>query len=60
MPFSPLLNALIHTQQPVPTCGDYDLSHRGAQSWFCNPANGLAQNANATVYPNPSDAVRER
>jgi hypothetical protein len=46
-----------HATQPVPTCGDTQPSTSGAQSWYCDPAKGLAQNPNAATYPNPSDLV---
>jgi hypothetical protein len=49
--------ALFNTQQAVPTCGDIDIGRRGAQPWYCDPAKGLAQNPNAAMFPNPSDAV---
>ncbi|WIA11320.1 hypothetical protein OEZ85_011443 [Tetradesmus obliquus] len=43
--------------RPVPTCGDWNLQQRNAQPWICDLARGLAQNPNATMYPNPSDAM---
>jgi hypothetical protein len=43
--------------QAVPTCGDTQPGIAGAQSHYCNPALGLAQNPNAQTYPNPSDSV---
>jgi hypothetical protein len=44
--------------QAVPTCGDTQPKVRGSQWFYCNPANGVAQNPNAPGYPNPSQDVR--
>ncbi|KAF6261690.1 hypothetical protein COO60DRAFT_1459047, partial [Scenedesmus sp. NREL 46B-D3] len=41
----------------VPTCSDTEPATPGVQSWYCDPARGLAQNPNAAAYPNPSDSV---
>ncbi|WIA42096.1 hypothetical protein OEZ86_009371 [Tetradesmus obliquus] len=38
----------------VATCRDIYPEEKGAQWFYCNPANGVAQNPNAAGYPNPS------